>query len=428
MSRRVSISLVVVAIAAVVACNKKAPAPVPKPVKTKAVEVLTGNAGLRYSAGISPSTQVDLAFKVGGYISAIHQVRGVDGQMRHLQGGDVVRKGTVLATVRQGDYRVKVNQAQSQANEAKAGVEAARNQAAQAQSNVNAAKAQLAEAEAAFGRAKLEMERANTLFASRSITKTDYDSVTAQYEMTQAKVEAARANVQTAMAAAKVAAAQVEAMQAKSRTAGEVVNEARIPLGDSTLRAPMDCTILRRDIEVGSLVSSGKVGFAIADLGSVKAVFGVPDRVVPSLKLGMPIKITTDALSDAEFSGEITAISPAADPKSRVFEVEITIPNRQGILKSGMVASIELESGPTPTNILVVPLNAIIQAKDNPNAYAVFVVETQNGKPVAKLRTVKLGDAYGNTIAVVEGLKLGDQVITTGAKMVVENDQVQVVP
>jgi RND family efflux transporter MFP subunit len=428
MSRRTSIAFVLVIIAVLAACKAKSSAPVPKPVKTKAVEVLSNNSGLRYSAGITPRTQIDLAFKVGGYVSAIHQIRGVDGQMRHLQGGDVVKKGTVLATVRQGDYQVKVNQAQSQATEVRAGLEATRNQAIQAQSSVEAAKAQLAEAEAGYKRAKLEMERAKTLFASQSITKTDYDAVKAQYEVAEARVEAARANVGTASAAAKVAAAQVQAMQAKSRTAGEVVNEARIPLGDAALRAPMDCTILKRDVEVGSLISPGKSGFSIADLGSVKAVFGVPDRVVPGLKLGMPLKVTTDALSDAEFTGQVTAISPAADPKSRVFDVEITIPNRNGVLKSGMVASIEVQGGPTQGEVLVVPVNSVIQSKDNPGAYAVFLVETQNGKPVAKLRNVKLGDAYGNTVAVVEGLKKGELVITTGAKMVIDNDPVQIIP
>src|ERR1700754_3446630 len=106
-------------------CSNKPAAVVPKPVRVQPVEVLSNNSALRYSASIGPSTQLDLAFKVGGYVSSIQQVRGVDGQMRHIQGGDVVRKGTVLATVRQGDYRVKVNEAESQVNEAKDGIEGA---------------------------------------------------------------------------------------------------------------------------------------------------------------------------------------------------------------------------------------------------------------------------------------------------------------
>jgi len=330
--------------------------------------------------------------------------------------------------VRQGDYQVKVNEAQSQANEAQAGVEAAKNQKAQAESNVRTAQAQLAEAQAAFNRANLDLQRARTLFGTNSITKPEYDAAHAQFEVAQAKVDAARANVNTAMAAAKVAAAQVQAMEAKSRGAGEVVNEARIPLGDTTLRAPMDCTVLKREVEVGSLISPGKSGFLIADLRTVKAVFGVPDRSVQNLKLGMPLIVSTTAIPDREFNAQVTAVSPAADAKSRVFDIEITMPNAENLLKAGMVVTIEVDGGPVPVDVLVVPVNAVIQSKANPGSYALYVVETQNGKTVAKLRNVKLGDAYGNTVSVTEGVKKGEQVITTGATMVLDGDVVQIVP
>ena len=428
MIRKETVAYTLLIAALLAGCKAKPAERAAKPVKTKTAELLSNNAGLRYSASIAPRTQLELAFKVGGYISTIQQVRGVDGQLRHLQGGDVVKKGTVLAQVRVADYQVKVNQAQSQATEAQAGLEAAKNQSAQAQSNVEAAKAQQGEAEAAYNRAKLEFDRARSLFASQSITKSDYDAAKAQYDVAEAKVAAARAQVQTAQAAAQAAAAQVDAMQAKSRGAGEVVNEAKIPLGDTALRAPMDCTILKREVEVGSLVAVGKAGFVIADLRSVKAVFGVPDRGVPNLKLGMPLTVTTEALSGEEFRGQITAISPAADTKSRVFEIEITIPNGNNALKSGMIVSIEVQGSVPPADILVVPVNAVIQSKEHPGGYALFVVETQNGKQVARIRNVKLGDAYGNTVAVTEGVKKGDQVITTGATLVLDGDPVQVIP
>jgi len=409
-------------------CSNKPAAVVPKPVRVQPVEVLSNNSALRYSASIGPSTQLDLAFKVGGYVSSIQQVRGVDGQMRHIQGGDVVRKGTVLATVRQGDYRVKVNEAESQVNEAKAGIEAAKSQSAQAESNVHAAIAQVSEAEAAFARAKLDFERARSLFGSQSITKPEYDSAKAQYDVAEARVLAARAHVVTAKAAARAALAQVDAMQAKARGAGEVVNEAKIPLSDTTLRAPMDCTILRRDVEVGSLIAPGKAGFQIADLRTVKAVFGVPDRGVQNLKLGMPLRVTTEAQAGSEFGGQITAVSPTADAKSRVFDIEITIPNPGNMLKSGMIVSIEVAGGPMPVDVLVVPVNAVVQSKEHPGSYALFVVENQNGKPIARIRNVKLGDAYGNQVAVTEGVKKGEQVITTGVTMVLDRDAIQIIP
>jgi len=400
-----------------------------RPVKTKAVELLSTTAGARYSASITASNQIELAFKVGGYVAAIQQVRGVDGQMRHVQAGDVVTKGMVLANVRQSDYQVKVNQAQSQVREAQSGIETAQAQSKQAEQAVETAKAQLAEAQAAYNRAKLDFERATNLFASHSITKTDYDASKAQRDVAEARFAAAQSQVHTAEAAAKVARAQVNGIQAKAKTAAEVVNEAKIPLGDTSLRAPMNSTILRRDIEVGSMVAPGRPAFLLADVTSVKAVFGVPDRAMPNLKLGMPMTITTEALRGTEFRGQITAIAPAADIKSRVFDIEITIPNSKNLLKVGMVVSIEGEGEPMPAGgVTVIPLNSIVQSKDQPGSYAVFVLTTQNGKQVARLRNIKLGDAYGNAVAVLEGVKVGEQVITTGATLLIDGETVQVIP
>jgi multidrug efflux system membrane fusion protein len=410
-------------------CKNRAAEQPRRPVKTKAVEQLSVTVGSRYSASIAPGNQIELAFKVGGYVVAIEQVRGVDAKMRHIQGGDFVRRGTVLARVRQSDYQIKVDQAQSRVAEAQFGLDATKAQSAQAQQAVETAKAQLAEAEAAFSRAKLEFERAKSLFASQSITKTDYDGASTQHDVAQARVAVARSNVRSAEAAARVGRAQIEVSQARTKGSREMVTEARIPLGDTSLRAPVDSTILRRDFEVGSLVAAGKPAFVLANVGLVKAVFGVPDRAVGALKLGVPLTVTTEALPGTEFTGQITAIAPAADPKSRVFDVEITIPNPGNLLKVGMVVSIQAEGGSPPaTDILVVPLNAIVQSKERPGGYALFVVETQGAKQVARLRNVKLGEAYGNTVAVLEGVKLGEQVITTGATLVIDGEPVEVIP
>jgi RND family efflux transporter MFP subunit len=149
---------------------------------------------------------------------------------------------------------------------------------------------------------------------------------------------------------------------------------------------------------------------------------------VAGLRLGMPLKVTTEAVPGGEFHGRITAVSPAADPKSRVFDVEITIPNPEGTLKVGMVVTIEVQEGPPPTDTLVVPLSAVVQSKSQPGGYAVFVLEAQGSRQVARLRDVKLGDAFGNTVAVVEGVAEGEQVVTTGAPLLAEGEQVVVIP
>jgi multidrug efflux system membrane fusion protein len=73
-------------------------------------------------------------------------------------------------------------------------------------------------------------------------------------------------------------------------------------------------------------------------------------------------------------------------------------------------------------------LDAVMKAKNNPNGYQVFVLEEQGGRQIARLRDVKLGQSYGNTVAVTEGLKEGERVLTTGVTMVNDGDQVKVIP
>src|SRR5918911_5088029 len=83
-----------------------------KPVRVKAAERrASAGGGVRYSASIRPNSQVELAFKVGGYVEGLAQVRDASGDWRYLQAGDTVTKGTVLARLRRSDYLAKVNQA-----------------------------------------------------------------------------------------------------------------------------------------------------------------------------------------------------------------------------------------------------------------------------------------------------------------------------
>jgi multidrug efflux system membrane fusion protein len=345
--------------------------PVAVPVRTaEAGAVQTGNS-VTYSANIVPYAEVDLAFQSGGYVSSIRQVRGADGRMRDLQAGDRVTRGTVLAVVKEDQYRDKLAQA----------------------------KAQLERAQAAYTRARLAFERTKTLYETQSATKPDYDSAKEQYDGS--------------------AAAVVEAEAA--------VSQARIALGYCSLRAPMDSWITKRSVDVGTLVGPSTAGFSLADMHAVKAVFGVPDIAMSRIKLGNLQTITTDAVS-GPFDGRITAISPVADPKSRVYSVEVTIPNPHTRLKPGMIASLSVVGSELPRELLTVPLSAIIRDPEHAGGFAVLVTQGTGEVVTAVARSVQVGDSYGNMIAVTSGLKAGERVITNGATMVRSGERVRVIP
>jgi RND family efflux transporter MFP subunit len=420
--------LAIVIAAGLVRSKPKPLEKLPVPVKVAAVELNTANSEARYSATIIPRTEVQLAFNVGGYVDALRKVRGVDGKLRDIQEGDLINVGTVLARVRQSDYQVKFKQAESQASEARSGIDVSKAQYDEAVSGVASSKAQLVEAEAAYLKAKLDFERAENLIASRSMTKADYDSAKAQYDMTSAKVAAARSQVQVIQAKADSAKANIDVIQARSRGAQAVVQETQIPLHDTELRSPLNGVVLQKFVEKGTLVSSGDKAFVVADTSSVKAVFGVADIAVAEMKPGSKLSVESESMPGKEFEGQITSVFPAADSKSRAFNVEVTIANPEYLLRPNMIVSLRVGAKQATTAQPVVPLNAVIKSKSNANGYAVIVVAEEGGRHVARIRDVKLGESFGNAVAVAEGLKQGDRVIITGGTMVNDGDQVKVIP
>jgi multidrug efflux system membrane fusion protein len=343
----------------------------PVPVRTAMVQTVSVGAPTRYSASIVPYSQVDLAFQSSGYVERVLQVKSANGGMRNVDQGDWAKKGTVLAVVRQESYNDKLGQAQ----------------------------AQLSRAQAEREKAQLSFDRVSALYSAQSATKPDLDSAKAQLDSTTASVSGAEAQA----------------------------GEARTALADCSLRAPFDGWIVARTVDAGSFVGPATNGFTIASTKTVKAVFGVPDTSISRVSVGQSLTITTDALSQP-FRGRITAISPAADPKSRVFSVELTINNPKNLLKSGMIATLALDGARLPQTVSAVPLSAVIRNPQETNGFAVMIATGDSEIESAHLRSVQLGSVYGNMIGIAGGLRPGEKVVTTGVTLIKNGASVRVIP
>jgi RND family efflux transporter MFP subunit len=186
--------------------------------------------------------------------------------------------------------------------------------------------------------------------------------------------------------------------------------------------------VLQKSIEKGTLVSSGDKAFVVADTSSVKAVFAVADIALGDTKLGSKLSVESESMPGKAFEGQITSVFPAADSKNRSFNVEVTIANTEYLLRPNMIVSLRVATKQATPAQPVVPLNAVIQSKSNASSYAVIAVAQEGGREVARLRDVKLGESFGNAVAVAEGLKQGDRVIVTGGTMVNDGDEVKVIP
>ncbi|MBM4397153.1 MAG: efflux RND transporter periplasmic adaptor subunit [Deltaproteobacteria bacterium] len=358
------------ALASAAACgDRKPPDPVVRPVRVAAAAPAPGAGQSRYSGNVEPAVRVDLAFKAGGYIAEIMEVRLPDGTRRLVQEGDRVRRGDVLARVRDQDYRVKLEQAL----------------------------AAIGQAEAAVDYARRDYDRAKPLREGAAIPQSMLDGAKAKLDGSLAARDLARA-----MAA-----------------------EARNWLEDTAVRAPIDGTVMKRLVEVGSLVGPGSPGFVVADTDAVRVVFGVPDAALPRFAIGTEVSVRVDSIGLDE-KGRVTAVSAFADPRTRVFDTEVRVGNGDGRMKPGMIASVAGEAAvaaPAPS----VPLAAIVRPPGSVDGYAVFVVEEREGRTAAGVRRVVPGDVRGDRIEVSSGLAAGERVVVSGASFLADGEAVAVV-
>ena len=369
--RNIAITLLITLV--MVGCHSSKPIQqTPQAVQTRRVEFDRASAtgGLRFSAVVTPDAQVPLSFRIPGYIVSLKQVRGEDGRMRDIAEGDRVGRGAVLVQIRAAEYQDKVQQASSQA----------------------------AAAEAVFQKAKLDFDRATHLYDTQSLTKPDFDSARAQYDASQEQLKSARA----------------------------LTSEAEIALRDTSLIAPFDGDIVKKAVEMGAFVGPGVSAFALAKTDTVKIIVGVPDTVVRSVRLGQPVDVAIDAFPTRTFHARISRMSSAADTITRNFEVEVAIPNHDHLLKVGMIGSLQFANadGANRTSALLLPLSAVVQAKDG--KYGVFVVSNSSAGEVARLHSVDIGAVNGSEITVVSGLQTGERIITTGANLLKDGQPVEV--
>ena len=354
-------------------CSQRSPS---KPIPAVRVEVVSSAAGasgkVMYSAVAQPKATVPLAFRGPGYVTSLMTVRTSDGGSRALGEGDRVRRGDVVARLRDSEYREKVGQATGQVTAARAAAE----------------------------KARLDFERATRLFASESIARTDMETATAHRDSTRAQLAGAEA----------------------------ALEEARIGLRDTSLVAPIDGEVLKKSAEPGAYMGPGMPAFVVGDVSSVKVVLGLPDVALQAVKLGMPVAVITDALPGRTFTAHVSRIASSADSITRNFDVEVEIPNADRLWKPGMIASVEFSATAGQHPVPLLPLTAFVQAPGGGDHFGVMVVETAGPDARVKLRQVALGDVVGNRVAVTSGLAGGERVVTTGASMVVDGERVEVLP
>ena len=213
-----------------------------------------------------------------------------------------------------------------------------------------------------------------------------------------------------------VSSAELDSAQSKFRRLNAVVDQVRSSIAKKTLIAPFDGQLGIRQVNVGQMINAGQQVVPLTSLDPVFADFALPQQYLGQLTPGLEVHVTTDAIPGRVFNGKLTAINSMVDSSTRNITLQATLDNSDHALRPGMFAKAEVML-PEKHKTLVVPGSAISYA---PFGDSVFVIEKKKdektGKESQMIRQqfVRVGEGRGDLVAITQGLKAGETIVSTG--------------
>ncbi len=246
----------------------------------------------------------------------------------------------------------------------------------------------IVEAEAVLANAEKMVVRFEKLYAENSVSKQQLDDVLTGRDRAAAGRGAARA----------------------------MRDEINVHLSYLEITAPAPALVTRKMVEVGDMANPGAPLLELEDNRRMKVIAHLGEKYISLVRLDDMISVDVTSLPDAKFVVPIEEIIHSANPGSRTYDIEAYLDNRDGRLKSGMFASVEVPVG--ERTAVLIPAASVIKRGQLRGVFVVAKNET------ARLRWVRLGHAWGDDVEVLSGLDGGESVVVSAAAPLVEGDKV----
>ena len=279
--------------------------------------------------------------------------------------GEFVKKGQLLAEIDPTDYKLAVQAASAQAQQARV----------------------------ALDRTRAEYGRMEFLFQSRSLAANDFEKYKAAYLSAKQQLDQADAN---------------EKLSKKH-------------MADASLHAPADGYVSKRSIEPGETASPGRTVFEIVTLDPVEMSVGVPETDVHLVRIGQKAAVSIPALPTESFEGTVRIINVSADPGTRTYMVRVSVPNPAHLLRIGMIAEVRIQ-GDRILDLMTLPAEAIV--RDPQGATMVFVYYPEQGRVYS--RRIETGGVHGREIEIKSGLSAGESLVVAGQEKLRDGIEVSV--
>ena len=240
--------------------------------------------------------------------------------------------------------------------------------------------AQLAAIEARRELAQLTLARVQELLKEKVISKAEFDRATAEAQQTEAQLGEIKAVIQR-----------------------------------KTIRAPFSGVLGLRQVNLGQYLAGGDPLVTLQALNPIYVNFGVPQQSAGQVPAGRRVRITSETVGGVEWSGRVTALDSLVDEATRNIQVQATLANADGKLRPGMFVQVEVVLG-ADESVVVLPASAISYAPYGDSVFIVTELKTEDGRTYRGVRQqlVKVGRSRGDQVAVLGGVKAGDEVVSSG--------------
>lgn len=407
-----SLPIVLSILCLVVGCSRQDP---PRLEVVRAVKTMVVAAGdethvRSFPGRVEGSKSVELAFQVSGLLVNLPVTEGQS-----------VVKNDIIAQLRQDEFQARLQAAQGQLDQARAALNALR--LGERPEERLRREAQVRAAEARLANARTKFERHARLVRSNAVSRADYELTQTAYRVAQ---EEHRAALQVLEQGTIARQEDIEAQEAQVRVLESRVVEANLQLEDSTLRAPYDGVIARRFVDVGQNIRAKEPVVRFQDVEEVDIAVDVPETVMIAALRSADIVHMNAEISGApglEFPVRIREVAQVADPITQTFQVRAAMKSPPGMnLLPGMTARVTLtyHRASILGDRILVPISAVFkEATGEQVAWVVGPDQTVSRRPV------KIGEATGDRIEIVEGLQPGDRIAVAGVRFLREGMQVR---
>lgn len=219
---------------------------------------------------------------------------------------------------------------------------------------------------------------------------------------------------------------------AEFKQAAAKTGETAATIGRKTIRAPFSGVLGIRQVNLGQYLNPGDPIVPLQSLDPIYVNFAVPQQQIGELRVGAPVQVTARDVKGSAATGTITAINSVIDEATRNVEVQATLANPEGQLRPGMFVEAKVVLG-EGSPVVALPTSAVSYAPYGNSVFVVSEMKSPDGKTYKGVRQqfVKLGGARGDQVAVLSGVKAGEEVVTSGVfklrsgAAVVVNNKVQ---